>query len=118
MTTANPPITLPSFRASLARSFVRFWFWPLCVAGVFAAMVWADRTGQQDPVRGALALGTILGVMLVEQLVPRRADGGIRGDGQLRTDIGLFIGNGLMEAFTYLPIRSAQLVTGPDTPVS
>ena len=49
MTTANPPITLPSLRPSLARSFVRFWFWPLCVAGVLAAMIWADRAGQQDP---------------------------------------------------------------------
>ena len=113
MTTANPPITLPSLRPSLARGFVRFWFWPLCVAGVLAAMIWADRAGQQDPVRGALALGTILLVMLVEQLVPRRANGGIRGDGQLRTDIGLFVSNGLMEAFTYGALLLPVLWLGP-----
>ncbi len=113
MAVTNPSIDSTAPPPSFGHRFVRFAGWPLYVAAVVASMVWADRSGQHDAVRGLLAIGTLAGVMLLEQLLPRYADRGIRDDPQLRHDIGFFFGVALIEILFYGALLLPVLWLGP-----
>ena len=109
MATATP---VQATTTSPAQSFIRFAFWPLIVTSVLATAVWADGADQQSAARGGLAIGTLLFVMLIEQLVPRPGRGGIVGDPQLRQDLGLFFTVTLTEVFTNLALVATALWLG------
>lgn len=107
MTAESFPLPEGSLR-SATRGFVRVAFWPLFVAGIFSATIWADGRGAHDATRGVLALGTLVGLILLEQLVPRTREG-IAGDPQLAQDLGLFALIGLTEALISLAMVGAML---------
>jgi sterol desaturase/sphingolipid hydroxylase (fatty acid hydroxylase superfamily) len=113
MSAASPGLETHPTTPSWARSFVRHAFWPLFFVSAISLMVWADHSGHHDPVRGGLAMATLFGVMLLEQLLPRYADRGIRSDPQLRYDIGFFLGVGLVEALSYGVLLLPVLWLGP-----
>ena len=88
----RPTVGLTTLRSPLA-NVAGALIWPLLVGGCLAAIVWADLNALRDPVRGALTLGMLVVVAVLELWLPLDRNQRLQGERRVLHDLGHLFAN-------------------------